>query len=79
MRFELKNVANVWTHYEIGFDNFKDVGNSNKKITQNYTRYIEYISFGIVNSDGTESDIYVDNICLLKNVQYSTNTKQAID
>ena len=79
MRYEIKNAANVWTHYEIGFNNFKDIAGSNKTITQNYTRYIEYISFGIVNSDGTESDIYVDNICLLKNVAYSTKTSQAID
>ena len=79
MRYEIKNAANVWTHYEIGFNNFKDIAGSNKTITQNYTRYIEYISFGIVNSDGTESDIYVDNICLLKNAAYSTKTSQAID
>ena len=79
MRCSLSNVANVWTHYEIGFNKFVDVGGSTKTITQNYAKNIESISFGIVNNDGTESDIYVDNIRLLKNSSYSVNTATKID
>lgn len=78
MRYALNGANPVWTHYEIGFELFKDVGGTNKTITSEYARDIESISFGIVNSDGTESDIYVDNLRLLKNVSYKTFTKTVI-
>lgn len=74
----LKGVSSSWTHYELGFNFFKDVGGTNKTLTASYANEIESISFGIVNSDGTESDIYVDNIVLLASVSYSINTKTTI-
>ena len=79
MRYAITGAANVWTHYEIGFSKFVDVGGSTKTITQNYAKNIESISFGIVNNDGTESDIYVDNIRLLKNIGYNDVNISAID
>ena len=79
MRYALDGVEETWKHYEIGFNLFKDVGGSTKTITQNYAKNIESISFGIVNNDGTESDIYVDNIRLLKNASYSVNTATVIE
>ena len=79
MRYELKGANPVWTHYEIGFELFKDIGGTNKTITQEYAKDIESISFGIVTSNNnTESDIYVDNIRLLTNVSYKTYTKTVI-
>ena len=78
MRFTLYNVSSTWTHYEIGFSNFKDINGSSKTITMNYAKAIESISFGIVNSDSTESDIYVDNLRLMKDIGYSANTANAI-
>ena len=68
-----------WKHYELGFNNFKDINGSTKSISQSDAKAIESISFGIVNGDGSESDIYVDNIRLLKNVGYSVNTVDDID
>ena len=65
-------------HYELGFDLFKDVNGSSNSIASADAKNIESISFGIVNSDGSESDIYVDNIRLLKNIGYNTNTKKVI-
>ena len=50
-----------------------------ESISQSDAKAIESISFGIVNGDGSESDIYVDNIRLLKNVGYSDNTVDDID
>lgn len=79
MRFTLENLSTSWTHYEIGFTNFKDVNGSNKSLSQNTAKEIESISFGIVNKDYSGSDIYVDNIRFLKNISYSANTSNVID
>ena len=79
MRFTIRVMNSVWMHYEIGFELFKDINGSQNIIASNDAKNIESISFGIVNGDGTESDIYVDNIRLLKNIDYDTNTKKAIN
>ena len=71
MRYTIRNIPTIWTHYEIGFTPFKDINNSTKTITQKYAKDIESISFGIVNEDETESDIYVDNIKMLNSIAYS--------
>ena len=75
---DLKYKGTGWIHYEIGFTNFKDVNGSTKSLSQNDAKAIESISFGIVNNDSSASDIYVDNMRLLKNVGYSVNTKTLI-
>ena len=75
----LIKVPSEWRHYELGFSLFKDVNGSNKTITANYAKQIESISFGIVNSDYSASDIYVDNIRLLKDISYTANTAVAIN
>ena len=79
MRYTLRMMNDVWMHYEIGFDLFRDINGSQNTIASEDAKNIESISFGIVNSDGTESDIYVDNIRLLKNVEYDVNTKKVIN
>lgn len=79
MRCTINNVSSSWNHYEIGFEQFKDVNGGNKTITMNSAKNIESISFGIVNNDYSASDIYIDNIRLLKNISYSANTKTLID
>ena len=84
MRFEITVAANKWTHYEIGFSNFTDINGSAKTITANTAREIESISFGIVNSESKESelyasDIYIDNIRFLNDITYSAYTFAAID
>ena len=79
MRYTLTAIPTTWTHYEIGFSKFADVNGSTKTITMNYAKNIESISFGIVNSDYSASDIYVDNIRLLKNIGYTDFTSSAID
>lgn len=79
MRFTLSNLPTVWTHYEIGFELFKDVNGGSKTISANYAKNIESVSFGIVNSDYSNSDIYVDNLRLLKNIGYTTNTRTTIE
>ena len=78
MRYSITTVPDEWKHYELGFTNFLDINGSNKKITMNYAKYIESISFGIINDDKTESDIYIDNLKLVKNIEYSTNNVTAI-
>ena len=78
MRLAINMMNNVWMHYELGFDLFKDVNGSSNSIASADAKNIESISFGIVNTDGSESDIYVDNIRLLKNIGYNTNTKKVI-
>ena len=79
MRVTLSNLPTTWTHYEIGFELFKDVNGSSKTISANYAKNIESVSFGIVNNDYTSSDIYVDNLRLLKNIGYTTNTRTTIE
>ena len=78
MRYTLKNVSSTWKHYEIGFDLFKDINNSQNSISLTDARNIESISFGIVNNDGTESDIYVDNLRLYEEGDYEDNIVQTI-
>ena len=79
MRFIVSDLPTTWTHYEIGFELFKDVNGSSKTISANYAKNIESVSFGIVNNDYTSSDIYVDNLRLLKNIGYTTNTRTTIE
>ena len=67
----------TWTHYELGFDLFKDIDGTTKKLAQANAKEIESISFGIVNNAG-ESDIYVDNIRLLNTIGYTVNTRTAL-
>ena len=78
MRVTLSNLPTTWTHYEIGFELFKDVNGSSKTISANYAKNIESVSFGIVNNDYSASDIYVDNLRLRKDIGYTTNTRAAI-
>ena len=78
MRYTLTGLTTGWTHCEFGFSNFKDIDGSSKTISQAYAKDIETISFGIVNNDYTASDIYVDNMRLLNNITYSTNTVTVI-
>ena len=40
---------------------------------------IESISFGIVNTDSSASDIYVDNLKLISDIDYLDVRKVAID
>ena len=84
MRFEITLAADKWTHYEIGFSNFVDVNGSNKTITASTAKDIESISFGIVNAEDKESelyasDIYIDNIRFLTNIEYKAYTSAKID
>ena len=78
MRCTLENLPTEWTRYEIGFNNFKDSGGSRKMLSSLTAREIESISFGIVNLDNSDSQIYVDNIRLMKNIAYKTNERQTI-
>ena len=73
MRYELKvrmYNADQWRHYEIGLQLFKDVNGSQKTLTQDSIKGIESISFGIVNNDYSESDLYVDNIGFIVDYDY---------
>ena len=70
MRYTITNIPTSWTHYEIGFDFFKDINGSSKSLSNNDAKNIESISFGIVNNSNSESDIYVDNLRLYKNGDY---------
>ena len=79
MLFRSTNLPTTWIHYEIGFELFKDVNGSSKTISMNYAKNIESVSFGIVNSDFSASDIHIDNLRLIKNIGYTTNTRTAIN
>ena len=79
MRYAISAAAAVWTRYEIGFSNFKDVNGSSKVITASVAKDIESISFGIVNGDYSASDIYVDNIRFLKDIGSSAKVVTVID
>ena len=80
MRHAISNIPTTWTHYELGFDVsiFSDVGGTQNYISASNAKNIESISFGIVNNDYSASDIYIDNIRLLKDIAYTTNTSSAI-
>ena len=73
MRYTITNIPTSWTHYELGFSNFKDINGSQDTISMNDAKNIESVSFGLVNSNGTASDVYVDNIRLLKSPGYTAN------
>ena len=79
MRYALRNIPTTWTHYEIGFDFFKEVNGSFKSIDQNSARAIEDISFGIVNNDlANKSSVYIDNLRMLRNIDYWTYSQTDI-
>ena len=78
MRYALSSVSDGWYRYQLGFDLFKDINGSSQTISSSTAKSIESISFGIVNSDGTESDIYLDNLRLLVSCSYTVNTKTTI-
>ena len=71
-RYTMSNLANVWKEYVIGFDNFTRItSGSSVLITTNNVKYINKITFGIVNSsDGNLSNIYVDDIIFDGNISY---------
>ena len=79
MRYEINNVPAVWTRYEIGFNKFAAVGVvTEKTINRDTAKNIETISFGIVNNDKSESDIYIDNMKLSNIITYSAYKATAI-
>ncbi len=78
MRVTISDMPTTWTHYEIGFSLFKDVNGSSQSISAAKAKQIETISFGIVNNDYSASDIYIDNLRMLKDIGYTTNTRTAI-
>ena len=78
MRYLITDVFEDWTHYEIGFNYFKDSGGTRKMLSSQTAKQIESISFGVINSDNTESYIYVDNIRMQKDIGYTTNTRATI-
>ena len=79
MRYTIRNLPARWVHLELGFSLFKDVNGSQKTLAQADAKNIESISFGIVNDDATLSNIYVDNMRLLKNISYTAEDISYID
>jgi len=77
MRYTIYNAKNRWVHYLIGFELFEDINGSKKVISSDKAKDIESISFGIVRKD-LESDIYVDNMILLNNVEYNVDEQTPI-
>ena len=67
-RYTLTNLSTEWTRYEIGFSKFVKQGSASTELTPETVKSVETISFGIVNSDYTASDIYVDNIRFLNGI-----------
>jgi hypothetical protein len=65
--------AAAWTKYEIGFDQFVDYQNpSSAVVTASTVNYVYKITFGIVNSDYSQSVIYIDNLRLSNAITRST-------
>ena len=79
LRYTMSGMPTSWNRYVIGFENFVDVNGSNKTMTKDFVYQIESISFGIVNNDYSESDIYVDNLKLLTNCLYTEISRTAIN
>ena len=79
MRYEINSIPTTWTHYELGLSLFKDIEGSNNSIMLDTAKNIESISFGIVNTDSSASDIYVDNLKLISDIDYLDVRKVAID
>ena len=73
MRYAISNIPTSWTHYELGFELFKDIASSSNTLGLNDASHIESISFGIVGSASTISDIYMDNLKLIKDIDYLDN------
>lgn len=72
-RYTFTRLANVWTEYIIGFENFVHVtGSANMTINRSNIKDIKRISFGIVNSeDNNLSNIYVDDIVFDNYIPYN--------
>ena len=73
MRYAISNIPTTWTRYELGLELFKEINGASKTLMLGDIKNIESISFGIVNNNSSESDIYVDNIKLQKeDIDYDT-------
>ena len=62
LRYTLKGASTSWTHYEIGFHHFIEINGKTTKIYASTSKDIESISFGIVNNNYSQSNIYFDNL-----------------
>lgn len=72
---EKSELASSWTRYAIGFGEFTDyVSPSTASVTANNIAYLYQMTIGIVNSDGSQSSIYVDNIKLDNAITRTTDT-----
>ena len=77
-RYTLEGASSEWTHYELGFDTFVIQSSSSVKLNEDTCKNVETISFGIVNSDYSASNIYVDNIRFLNTIELNTESITAI-
>lgn len=79
VRRNIVNPSSSWTTYAIGFDQFSDyVSPSTASVNVNTINYLYKVTFGIVNSDYSQSEIYVDNIRLSNAITRSTYTATVI-
>lgn len=79
VRRNIINPSSSWTTYAIGYDQFSDyVSPSTASVNVNTINYLYKVTFGIVNSDYSQSEIYVDNIRLSNAITRSTYTATVI-
>jgi hypothetical protein len=73
VRKNIIDPAAAWTKYEIGFEQFVDYQNpSSAVVTASTVNYVYKITFGIVNSDSSQSVIYIDNLRLSNAITRNT-------
>ena len=72
MRYIVHKPTSVWTHYDIGFDNFRAMGYPNVAISEKTAKNVESIRIVITNSDETQSVIYLDNMSFLNSLAFDT-------
>ena len=82
-RATITGVANVWTRYVIGFNQFSVVsGSAGRSFVSSDMQYIQKITFGVVynnDSEATLYDLYVDNIKFDMSKKYTAYSADPID
>ena len=78
MKYSVKNIPTDWARVEIGFENFADTAGTTQTMIETNAKQVEAIYFELSNTDGTESDIYLDNIIYSSEFDFEHYSKAVI-
>ena len=81
-RATLTSVADVWTEYTIGFDNFTLVsGSTNTRLNNSNVTSVSRVTFGMVYYSGNVKElayVYADNVLFDRTIEYDEMSRRTL-